>query len=52
MGVEGARRLVEQKDGRVLQNGAREREALALAAGKPQASVADHRVVAVPAARE
>ena len=45
--VERARRLVEQQDRRVLEDGARERQALALAARKPQAAVADLGVVAL-----
>ena len=40
-GIERARRLVEQQDRRVLEDGARQRQPLALAAGEPQAAVAD-----------
>ena len=36
-GIERARRLVEQQDRRVLEDGARERQPLALAAGQTQA---------------
>ena len=46
-GVERARRLVEQQDRRVLEDRARERQALALAAREPQAAVADLGVVAL-----
>ncbi len=46
-GVERARRLVEQQDRRVLEDGPGERQALALAARQPQAAVADHGVVAL-----
>ena len=46
-GVERARRLVEQQDRRILEDGAGERQALALAARQPQAAVADLGVVAL-----
>ena len=45
-GVERRGRLVEQDDRRVLDQRARDRDALALAAGKLQAVLADRRVVA------
>src|SRR3712207_7747544 len=44
--VEGARRLVEDQDGRVAQDRPRDRDALALAAREAEAALADHRVVA------
>ena len=45
--IERAGRLVEQQDRRVLQEGAGERDALALAAGEAPAAGADDGVVAV-----
>src|SRR5439155_773757 len=45
--VERAGRLVEDQNGRVLQQGARNRNALALAAGERRPALADHGVVAV-----
>src|SRR5215470_2375050 len=45
-GVERAGRLVEDQNWRVLQNRARDRDALALAARKYRAALADHRIVA------
>ena len=47
MAVERARRFVENQDRRRLQNRARDRDALLLAARKFQAPLADHRVVTV-----
>src|SRR6266568_772425 len=44
--VERCGRLVEQDDGRVLDQGARDRDPLALAAGRLQAMLADRSVVA------
>ena len=46
-GVERRRRLVEEQHGRVLQQHARDRDALLLAAGEAVAALADDRVVAV-----
>ena len=51
-GVEGAGGFVEQQDRRVLEDGAREGEALALAAGEAHATVADHGVVAARLGRD
>ena len=45
--VERRGRLVEQQDRRVLQHGARDRHALALAAREPDAMLADQGVVAL-----
>ena len=47
LGVERARGLVEDQDRRVLQDRARDRDALALSAGELDAALADERVVAV-----
>ena len=47
VGVERAGGLVEDEDGRVLEQRARDREALALAAGERGAALADDGVVAV-----
>ena len=46
LGVERTGRLVEQQDRRVLQDGARNRDALALAAGELVAALADRGIVA------
>ena len=46
LGVEGARGFVEDEDLRVLQHGARDRDALLLAAGELDAALADARFVA------
>ena len=46
-GIERCGRLVEQDDRRILDQRARDRDALALAAGELQAVLADRRVVAV-----
>ena len=46
-GVEGTGRFVEDENGRVLHDGARDGEALALAAGKHRAPLADDGVVAL-----
>src|SRR5947209_2461435 len=51
LGVERARRLVEDQDGRVAQDRAGDRDALLLAAGEAVAALADYRVVAVGDAR-
>ena len=48
--VERRRRLVEHQDRRVLQDDARDRDALALSAGQFHAALADMRVVAAPVA--
>ena len=45
--VERDGRLVEDQDGRVLEQRARDRDALLFAAGELEAALADHRVVAV-----
>ncbi len=50
-GVECAGGFVEQQDGRVLQHHARDRDALALAAGQLHAALAHVGVVAVAAVR-
>src|SRR5215213_783966 len=47
LGVERARRLVEDEDRRVAQDRPRDRDALLLAAGEPVAALADNGVVAV-----
>ena len=47
LGVEGARRLVEDQDRRVAQDRARDRDSLLLAAGEAVAALADKRVVTV-----
>ena len=47
--VERAGRLVEDQDRRILQQRAGDRQALALAAGKRGAALADQRVVALAA---
>ena len=47
LGVEGARRLVEDKDRRVAQDRARDRDPLLLAAGEPIAALADNSVVSL-----
>ena len=49
--VERARRFIEDQDRRVLQQHARDRDALALAAGKLHAPLADVRVITGPAAQ-
>ena len=46
-GVERARRLVEQQDRRILENRARDRDALPLPARQPRAALAEKRVVAL-----
>ena len=46
LAVERGRRLVEHQDRRVLEHHARDRDALALAAGELDAALADVRVVA------
>ena len=51
LGVEGAGGLVEHQDRRVAQHGARDRDALLLAAGEAVAALADHGVVALGQAR-
>ena len=48
-GIERRGRLVEHQDRRVLQDHARDGDALALAAGELHAALADLRVVAAPA---
>ena len=45
--VERARRLVEQQDRRILENRARDRDALPLPARQPRAALAEERVVAL-----
>ena len=50
LGVERRRRLVEHQDRRVLQQRARDRQPLPLAARQPLPALADHRLVAAPAA--
>ena len=45
--IERAGRLVEQQDGRIAQDGAGERDALALAAGQRHAALAEPRCVAL-----
>jgi hypothetical protein len=45
LGVEGGRRLVEDQDGRVLQDRARDREPLALSARESDTEIADTRLV-------
>ena len=47
LGVERRGRLVEQQERRVAQDRARDRDALALAAGQRHAALADRRVVAL-----
>ena len=47
LGVERRRRLVEHENRRVLEQRARNRQPLPLAAGEPLSPLADHRVVAV-----
>ena len=47
LGVERRGGLVEDQDRRVLVEGARDRQALALSAREPHSRLADHRVVAV-----
>ena len=47
--VERRGRLVEHQDRRILQDHARDRDALALSAGKFHAALADLRLVAAPA---
>ena len=47
LAVEARRRLVEQQDARIGEDRARDRHALALAAGQPHAALADDRVVAL-----
>ena len=47
LGIERAGRFVEQQDRRIAQDGARDGDALALAAGKPRAALAEERVVAL-----
>ena len=47
LGVEGARRLVEDQDRRVSQDRARDRDPLLLAARESVAPLADHRLVAL-----
>lgn len=49
--VEGAGRLVEDEDGRVLEKGASERDTLALAAGNQRATFAEFRIVAARKAK-
>ncbi len=46
-GIECARRLVENEDARILQDGARDRQPLPLAAGEAITAFADHGVVSV-----
>ncbi len=46
-GVQAGSRFVENKNARVGQDGARDRHALLLPAGKPYAALANHRVVLV-----
>ena len=50
LGVERRRRLVQDQDRRVAQDGARDGDALLLALGQRHAPLADHRVVALAAA--
>ena len=52
LGVERRGRLVEQQDGRVLEDGARDGQALALPAGELGAVLADLRVQPLGVARE
>ena len=47
LGVQRAGRLVEQQDRRILQDGPRNGDALALAAGQPGAALAEEGVVAL-----
>ena len=47
LAVEARRGLVEDEDARVGEDGPRDRDALALAAGELDAALADHRVVAL-----
>ena len=47
LGVEGGGGLVEEQDRRVLQDGAGDGDALALAAGERHAALADHGGVAL-----
>ena len=49
--VEGAGRLVEDQDRRVLEQGSGDRDALLLAAGKLEAALADLALIAVGQAR-
>ena len=49
--VDAGERLVEDQDRGVLEEGARDGDALALAAGEARAALADERVVAAAAAR-
>lgn len=51
-GIERARRLVQQQDRRVAQNGAGQRQALLLAAREPEASLADQGVIALGQGRD
>jgi hypothetical protein len=51
LGVDRRQRFVEQQDRRVAQQRARDREALALAAGEPHAAFADRGIPALRAAR-
>ena len=46
LGIDGRERLVEHEDGRIAQHGAGDGDPLALAAGEPDAALADHRLVA------
>ena len=46
-GIERRGGFVQNQDGRVLEDGARDGQALALAAGEPEALFADHRLVAL-----
>src|SRR5438128_11389101 len=50
--VDGARRLIEDEDRRVLQERARERDALSLASGKLRPALPDRRLVAARQAND
>ena len=50
LGIERRRRLIEQQQRRVAQDRARDRDALALAAGERHAALADRRVDSAAAA--
>ena len=52
LGVERARGLVEDEDARILQDGARDGDALLLPAGELHAALADERRVALGEARD
>ena len=52
LGIERARCLIEDEDRRVLQDGARDGDALALAARQRGAALADHEVIAAGLAHD